>query len=65
MKYKVGQKVKVEMRTGFHLSEIEQNTVTITKICGNIIWIRYDLKYGGHKKMFGTESDLDKMIVKE
>ena len=65
MKYTVGQKLKVEMRDGFHLSEIVQREVTISKICGNLIWIKYKLEYDGYKQLFGTEKDLDKLVIKE
>ena len=62
MKYKVNQKLNISMRTGFHNSEVVDREVVISKIEGNMIYIKYPLKYGGHKEKFGYESDLDKLV---
>lgn len=65
MKYKVGQKFIVEMREGFHLSKIvkkEIEVVEISEVTG-LIFIKVPLKYGGYKKMFGYEKDLNSMII--
>lgn len=63
MKYNVGQKFKVLIRTGFHLDTCVERE--ITKICGDIIWIRYKTNDGAYKKLFGYEKNLDKIIIPE
>lgn len=65
MKYKVGQKFMVEMREGYHLSKVVRRVIEICRIdeCTGLIWIKFPLTYGGYRKMFGYEKDLDSMIV--
>lgn len=62
MDYHVGQKIKVTMRTGFHAGEIIDRNATVEKVNGDMVWIRFPLKYGGTKVMFGTKHDLDKLV---
>ena len=65
MKYKVGQKFMVEMREGYHLSKVVRREIEICRIdeCTGLIWIKFPLTYGGYRKMFGYERDLDSMII--
>lgn len=64
-KYKVGQKFTVEMREGYHFSKVVSREISICRIdeCTGLIWIRFPLTYGGYRKMFVYERDLDSMIV--
>ncbi len=65
MKYKVGDKFTIEMRTGFYLQNFIKRKIEITKIIGNLIWFKYELPSGGYREMFGYEKDLDGMIITE
>lgn len=65
MKYKVGQKFTVEMREGYHLSKVTRREIEICRIdeCAWLLWIKFPLTYGGYRKLFVYEKDLDSMIV--
>lgn len=65
MKYKVGQKFMVEMCEGYHLSKVVRREIEICRIDERtgLIWIKFPLTYGGYRKMFEYERDLDSMIV--
>ena len=56
MKYKIGDKFIIEMRTGFLLNSFVRREIEITKIIGNLLCYR---------EMFGYEKDLDGMIITE
>ncbi len=67
MKYKVGQKFKVKLPNGFRLQKLEEKEIEILKVdeITGLIWIKVPLKYGGYRKMFGYEKDLDEVRVNE
>lgn len=65
MKYKVGQKFKIKLPNGFQLLELKENEIEILKVSEmtGLICIKVPLKYGGYRKMFGYEKDLDEVRV--
>lgn len=62
VKYEVGDRFTIEMMSN-HRQKIIEREIEITKIIGDMIWIKYDLSYDGYREMFGFEKDLDAMVI--
>lgn len=62
MKYKAGQRLNLKMCLDFCTNEsVEVEIIKVDEATG-LIWLKVPLKYGGYRKMFGYERDLEKMI---
>lgn len=65
MKYKIGDKFLIKMRTGFLQNSFVKREIEITKIIYNLIWFKYELPNGGYRELFCYEKELNEMIIAE